>query len=292
MAVDLHIHSEASDGSQSAEAIVREAAEKGLRAISITDHDSIRRVMDALLAGKKHGIEVVPGVEIGVKDEEERDLREVHILGYFFEWRADFVETLLRLEGAKIEWLKAQVERLKGYGTIDMESVLRDHGDRLMIRRPHLWETFGALNPSFPREEFYALTNAGGPCHVSKTFELTLEDAVALIRRAGGSPVLAHPGDYYADLGKADDLVALAERAGIAGIEVYYPYTRGRTERTAAECEAIIRHFEELAEKRGLLKTGGSDAHGRYKEIEIGEIEVPDACLEALKAYKKKDAGP
>jgi len=279
MSIDLHIHSEASDGTQTALEIAREAKAKGLRAVSITDHDSIRRVQDLLIAGRRLDLEVIPGVEITIKDEPERNLREIHLLGYGLDLTESFTDTMLRLEYAKIDWLRDQVEALKSLGRIGMEEVLADHATRAVIRRPHLWKTFHRLNLNLPKGMFFKETNAGGTCYVRKPFELSLKDAIEAVKQANGIPVLAHPCDYFESMNETKDLLGTALDAGIMGIEVEYPYPKGRFRRSQEESKNLIGFIDGFAGKHKLIKTGGSDCHGANKDIAIGEIEVPEEYL-------------
>lgn len=297
--IDLHLHSTASDGSCTAGELVVKAKELGLAAIAITDHDSIGSVGEGLDAGERHGVEVVSGVEIGIAHDPERGLVEIDILGYFVDPDHDELgAALVRLQEAKNDKLNRQLAVLADHGlAIEAAEVLREAaGDT--VRRPHIWKVLTRHYPDFGAEDFFDRTSFGGEWHVTKAFSLTLEECVALIERAGGVPVLAHPGAYNTTFGKTGELVDPAvdaavdvcAGAGVKGLEVYYPYSKGRPFHDGrpliddGELARLIGHYEELALEHGLLMTGGTDYHGTSKpQIEIGEVEVPYRLLNALR---------
>lgn len=297
--IDLHLHSTASDGSLTAEELVLRAKSRGLSAIAITDHDSIGSVRAGIAAGKEHGVEVVPGVEIGIAHDPDRGLVEIDILGYFVDPDdAELAESMQRLQDAKNGKLAKQIAVLAENGLlIDEGEVLKEAaGDT--VRRPHIWKVLHRHHPEFESREFFDRTSFGGEWHVTKDFSLSLEDCVTLIDRVGGVAVLAHPGCYNATFGRGGDLidpgvdavVRVCVGAGVRGIEVYYPYDKGRPYHNGGSlistCElgALISHYAALADFHGILRTGGTDFHGASKpDIEVGEIEVPYRLLRALK---------
>jgi hypothetical protein len=297
--IDLHVHTTASDGSLTPRQVVARAAALGLAAIAITDHDSVGGVAEAMAAGQKHGLEVVPGVEIGIDHEPERGLVEVDILGYFIDpGDAQLFDVLTKLQDAKNGKLAGQVAVLAENGyPIDVDEVEREAGGDT-VRRPHIWKVLHRHHPGLEAQEFFDRTSFGGEWHVSKAFGVGLEGCVALITRAGGVPVLAHPCCYSKAFDKGgslidpavDAIVVECARAGVRGVEVYYPYDKsrsqgdGRPRMSAEELLAVHAHYAALALKHGLLVTGGTDFHGASKpEIEIGDVQVPYGVLTALR---------
>jgi predicted metal-dependent phosphoesterase TrpH len=297
--IDLHLHSTASDGSLTAEELVLRAKSLGLSAIAITDHDSVGSVQEAIEAGERHGVEVVPGVEIGIAHDPDRGLIEIDILGYFVDPNdGELVESMRRLQDAKNAKLTGQIAVLAQHGLpIEEAEVLAEAaGDT--VRRPHIWKVLHRHHPEFRSQEFFDRTSFGGDWHVSKDYSLALEDCVALIDRVGGIAVLAHPGCYNAVFAKTGELidpgvdavVRVCVEAGVRGIEVQYPYHKGRPyrngETTISMCElgALISHYAALARSHRIVETGGTDFHGASKpDIEVGEVEVPYRLLRLLR---------
>jgi len=300
--VDLHLHTVASDGSETATTLVERAQELGLAAIAITDHDSIGSVREALEAGERHGVEVIPGVEIGIAHDPGRHLVEIDILGYFVDPDFDELENVLqRLQDAKNGKLDKQVAVLTENGlSIDAAEVLEvAAGDT--VRRPHIWKVLHKHHPDFPSKEFFDRTSYGGDWHVSKDFSLTLEESVSLIERAGGVPVLAHPGAYNTTFAKGgamvdpvvDEIIATCAGAGVRGLEVFYTYDKNRPFHngepliTKDQLAELVQHYASLAERHGMLKTGGTDFHGVTKpQISVGEVDATYALVEGLKAAR------
>lgn len=300
--VDLHLHTVASDGSETAETLVLRAKSLGLAAIAITDHDSIGSVRDALAAGEKHGVEVIPGVEIGIAHDPERHLIEIDILGYFIDPDYEELERALeRLQQAKNGKLAKQVAVLAANGLpIEVDEVVAEAGGDT-VRRPHIWKVLHRHHPDFPPQEFFDRTSFGGEWHVKKDYSLTLEECVDLVERAGGVPVLAHPGAYNTTFAKGgalldpvvDSIVEVCAGAGVKGLEVFYTYDKNRPYHNGGpliskdQLGELIEHFAGLARRLGLLMTGGTDFHGVTKpQIEVGEVDATYALVEALKAAR------
>jgi len=301
--VDLHLHTIASDGSETAETLVLKAKSLGLAAIAITDHDSIGSVREALEAGERHGVEVIPGVEIGIAHDPERHLIEIDILGYFIDPDYDELGGVLdRLQDSKNGKLAKQIAVLAENGLPIEAAEVLDEAAGDTVRRPHIWKVLHRHHPDFHAQEFFDRTSYGGDWHVSKEFSLRLEESVELIERAGGVPVLAHPGAYnttFAGGGAmidpvVDEIVATCAGAGIKGLEVYYsydknrPFHNGKALITKDELAELVGHYAGLAEKHGMLRTGGTDFHGVTKpQIQVGEVDVRYSLVKALKAARR-----
>ncbi len=302
-AIDLHLHTTASDGTLSPGELVGRAVERGLTAIAITDHDTIGGVREALAAGADAGIEVIPGVEIGIAHDPARHLVEVDILGYFIDpEHPELVEALDLLQKAKNDKLFKQLAVLaqNGYEIESGEVLAHAAGDT--VRRPHIWKTLRAHYPDLRAEVFFDNTSFGGDWHVSRDFSLTLEATVDLIERAGGVSSIAHPGAYNAVFTKHTELidpdvdVAIGHclDAGVCGIEVYYTYDKNRPFHdktgpliTPEERDELIAHYAAIARERGVLATGGTDFHGSNKpQIEVGELDIPVELLASLRAAR------
>ena len=266
--VDLHTHTTASDGTLPPEALVREAVRQGVRVLAVTDHDSTEGLPAALAEARRHPpLEIVPGLEINC----DVPGAEVHVLGYCVDWEAAWFQAFLREQRAERRARVVRIaERLAELGMpIDADEVFalvqegaagRPHVARVMVARGYVKSV---------REAFDRYLHAGGPAHVPRR-RLTPAEAVGVIRRARGVPVLAHPG-----LADQDELVPGLVAAGLEGIECYYP------EHSAARTA----HYVDLCREHGLVATGGSDFHGPRtgRTNPPGSPAVPLAVWEALK---------
>src|SRR6266436_6916595 len=267
-AVDLHAHTTASDGSFTPRELVQEAARRGLRVLAVTDHDSTSGLAEALDEAARHPpLEIVPGIEINCDVEGA----EIHILGYYVNYEATWFQDFCR---AQREERRARVHRmaarLRELGMpIDPDEVLalvregsagRPHVAQAMMKRGYVKSV---------REAFDKYLAAGKPGHVPRQ-KLTPEDAVRLIRKAGGVPVFAHPG-----LSDRDGLIPGLIGAGMMGIECYY------TEHSAAQRASYV----QICHDHDLVATGGSDFHGpKVRAATLGSPAVPMSTVDALRA--------
>ncbi len=302
--IDLHLHSTASDGTLTPTELVARARSLGLAAIAITDHDTVGGVREGLEAGREFGIEVVPGVEIGISHDPSRCLVEIDILGYFIDpEHPDLIEALTLLQKAKNDKLFKQLAVLaqNGYEIESADVLAVADGDT--VRRPHIWRILRERYPELRAEVFFERTSFGGDWHVTRDFSLTLEATVDLIERAGGISSVAHPGAYNETFTKkrelidpgVDEAIRHCLDAGVRGIEVHYTYDKNRPFHdktgsliTPAEREALIAHYAGIARSRGVLMTGGTDFHGSNKpQIEVGELDIPVTLLDDLRAARR-----
>lgn len=266
MAVDLHIHSTASDGSLAPEEIVRQALELGLYAIAITDHDTVEGVGPAMEAAEGTGLHLLPAVEISVDFQET----EIHILGYFIDLEYEpLLMAMEKVRSGRVERAALMVEKLRALGIeITMDDVLAQAGDG-SVGRPHVARALHELGVvATAQQAFDKYLGRGKPAYVPR-YKLSPEDAVRMIVDAGGMPVFAHPG-----LSRRDDMIDALIPAGLMGIEAYH------TEHD----ERQTRKYINMANRRGLYVTGGSDSHGPKGPVpvEIGSVYVPDSCAERL----------
>lgn len=292
--VDLHVHSTASDGTVDPRDIVAIAESRGLAAVSLTDHDTVNGVKAFVEAAAGSAVEAVPGTEIGVANDRERGLIEVHILGYFI----DIDEPRLRdafdrLERAKLGWLEHQVEKLRDGLEVDLtaDEVRVANPGIDVIRRPHVWRALEAkVAGRLEKERFYRRSDFGGDLHAEKDFEITFEESIELIHGAGGVAVLAHPG--YSRALPPEELIAFCREGGVEGVEVHYPYFYEENLGVGDEDRALIAMAGSCAERLGMIATGGSDFHGEpVKRVRMGEIPVSGDCLEELRRLHEKRIG-
>ncbi len=274
MAVDLHIHTTASDGLETPEEVVARAAGQGLKAIAITDHDTVAGVDEAIRAGSRFGIEVIPGIEINTNYKNS----EVHILGYLLDYKSDILlEQLGHIGKQREERIGKIVDRLNDLGVnIKMEEVLLTAGDSI-VGRPHIARTLVAKGVVSSTDRVFDEYIGEGKIAFVPRYGLTPIEAIGLIKRVGGVPVLAHPGLMNHD-GLIEELVV----AGLQGLEVYH------SDHTPEQSV----HYRRLAVDHGLVITGGSDYHGaELKHRPMGSATVDYGSVKRLKelsAYYEK----
>ena len=304
--VDLHMHTTASDGSETPRQLFTMAREKGLCAIGFCDHDSLGSIREGLALADEFGIEFAPGCEIGIAHDPARGLVETDLVAYFYDpEHTELNEVLGQLRWAKNRKLDAQLDVLvdAGYQVPKDEVLAEAKGET--IRRPHIFAVLKKYYPEMTPNSFYPQTDFGGPWYISKEFNLSLEDCVAVVERAGGICVLSSPGSYntlYKRDGElidpaVDEMTKLCAAAGVRGLETIYTYHCNKpyflsTEDTldAAALDQLLIHFEQLADQLGLVKTGGSDYHGSSKpQIALGELPVPYRYFTDLKRACGRD---
>ncbi len=263
---DLHVHTTASDGIASPAEAVRLALGQGLAALGIADHDTTAGVAGALLAARGTGLEIIPGVEINT----DHGTGEVHLLGYLYRWPDSRLEIqLTRLRESRLARMETMVERLQVLGLpVTRERVLALAG-AAAVGRPHVARALvegGWVRDE--REAFDRYLARGRPGYVERA-RFSPTQAAALIREAGGVPVLAHPGEH----GKA--LIEELLPADLQGIEVYHPDHRPE----------VVIDLLRLAAEYDLVVTGGSDFHapGAACGAAIGQVTVPVEVVEALR---------
>lgn len=272
---DLHVHTAFSDGSFSPEEVVRRAIENGLSAIAITDHEEISGIEPALRAAENDSLEIIAGVELST----EVKGSELHILGFYIDWnKSDFLQRLEYVRSLRIRRMRRMVEKLAGKGIdVDIEKVFRLSGPG-SVGRLHLAQVLHQEGKvSSPDAAFRKYIGEGRPCYVKRA-RPGFEEAINLIVKIGGIPVLAHPR-----VPGIDEIIPSLVKKGLRGIEVYHP----------GHSEADILRYLRIARKYHLLVTGGSDCHGTYKgDILLGSVKVPYRLVEELKSKHKEYQRP
>lgn len=266
MAVDLHIHTTASDGLETPGEVVARAVDKGLRAIAITDHDTVAGVSEGISAGSKLGMEVIPGIEINTNYRGN----EVHILGYFLDCESPaLLEQLGRIRKQRVERIGKIVGELNDLGfNIQMKEVLLTAGDSV-VGRPHIARTLVKKGMVSSTDKVFDKYIGEGKVAFVPRYGLTPIEAIGLIKKAGGVPVLAHPG-----LMNCDGLIGKLVAAGLQGLEVYH------SDHTAEQSS----HYRRIADNYGLVITGGSDYHGaELKHRRIGTAVTDYESVKRLK---------
>jgi len=269
---DLHIHSNASDGRYSPAEIVRMAVSAGLTVIALTDHDTIDGLIPALAAAREFpGLMVIPAVELST----DTFVGEVHVLGYFIDYcDPEFKASLKRMRNSRANRADKMVAKLNELGCkIELERIKEIAGNGA-LGRAHVAQALlekGYIT-SF-KEAFTKYIGHDCPAYVGRE-KLTPAEAVQLVLRANGLPVLAHPFTSVNPEAVAKELKAV----GLVGMEVYY----------AGYLPAEISTLLNLAQKYDLIPTGGTDYHGidAASDITIGETNVPIHYVEKLIALE------
>ncbi len=280
MAVDLHLHSNCSDGSDDPAELVALAVEAGLTAMALTDHDNLNGIAAARSAALTAGIRFIPGAELSVN----WSTGPMHLLVYFLEpGPGPFEDSLTALQGSREERNRAMATRLTDLG-LDVSydeaaeeaggtGIGRPHFAAMLVRKGHVTDI---------KEAFDRFLATGRPGYVPRR-RLEAIEAVQLARAAAAVPVIAHPhtigvsrDDYSNAFG---DLVD----AGLGGIEAYY-----------AQYEPPIReHLADVCRQLGIVPTGGSDYHGSYKPgLSVGsgrgDLVVPDETVDLLEEERAR----
>ena len=294
MRIDLHVHSSASDGTDPPAEVARRAAAAGLNVCALTDHDTMAGVA-AAVAALPPGLTLVPGLELscsiasypgggfppgppsprgGFPPGPPSDGRSVHLLGYLCDPgdQALAAETEL-IRDDRVHRARAMVARLAELGApVTWEQVTAIAGDAV-VGRPHVARALAEAGVvAAPADAFTAEWIAdGGRAHVGR-YAPEVVRGIALVRAAGGVPVLAHPRSPGYEIG--DEVVAGLAAAGLAGLEVFHP-DHDLPERT---------RLTQLANSLDLVMTGGSDDHGAFNDSGLGSETTPPEQYERLLA--------
>jgi predicted metal-dependent phosphoesterase TrpH len=274
--VDLHTHTTASDGSLTPTQLISHGARLALKVIAITDHDSTAGVLEAQTAGQHYGVEVIAGVEINT----DVPQAEVHILGYFIDPHdPELNAQLSRIREGRVGRARKMAEALTEMGApIRFERILEIAGEG-SVGRPHVAQALvEAGHARGYKDAFERFIGRDSPAYVAR-MKFTPLEACALIRRAGGLPVLAHPVffDRYGAIRSALDLDEMLPQmitAGLVGLEAYY-----------RSYDAVTNEYLlGIARRYHLLVTGGTDFHGpREGQPDLGGIYVPMKVVRRLR---------
>src|SRR5262245_55170908 len=282
--IDLHTHTTASDGVLSPTQLVQRAVDRGVTILGVTDHDTTEGLAEAQAAGQAAGLEIIPGVEFSVRHERLKHFIGIHLLGYFIDYQApNLVEVMAKVKQGRIEQKIRQIELLQSFGfDIPVEAVFERVAG--VPGRPHIAAVLMERHPgrfASPQDVFDEYLGSSAKAHVGRQFSLTVGEATAVIKEAGGLPVIAHPGVYSRDI---DPLLALhnAKNEGVEGVEVFYPYDKKSL--AAGGTNRWIEQVRAFSRKSGLLQTGGTDFHGRSHEIiDLGDMGLTPSQFAKLK---------
>lgn len=267
MVADLHLHTFFSDGTYSPEELASYAQRQELAVIALTDHDTVEGCPRTANACRAAGIEFIPGAELTA----DQNGREVHILGYCFDTQnEEILKAMSQFQVVRQERIREMVSRLNELNApLDTQEVFALANCRAP-GRPHVARAL--VNAGHCRsvdEAFERFLKKNRPAWVPK-FKISASAAIELVHQAGGAAVLAHPA-----LNNVDDMIPGMAEAGLDGLECYH----------TKHSNSTVTFYLQMAERLGLLITGGSDCHGMSKgQPLIGSIRLPYARVEALRA--------
>ncbi|MCF7818337.1 MAG: PHP domain-containing protein [Kiritimatiellales bacterium] len=274
--IDLHVHSVYSDGTNTPAELVAMAEEGGLRALALTDHDTVGGISRLLCAAEGAVVEAVPGIELSA----ECERGTMHILGYFIDHTCEILLKKIDTVQAGREERNVEIlKRLNKLGYVLLWSDVEKHAGRDVVGRPHFAEAL--LERGYVKSKkaaFDLLLAKGRPGYVER-YRYTAHECIDLIHQAGGVSVLAHPSTLYMPDAQLRALVGELKEHGLGGIETYY----------AAHPQDIVAKFSKWAQAFDLICTGGTDFHGaNTPDLRLGtgfgQLEVPDEALDQLKA--------
>jgi predicted metal-dependent phosphoesterase TrpH len=270
MRADLHVHSNASDGTDPPAEVMRRAARAGLDAVALTDHDTVAGYAEARRA-RSGSLLFIPGLELSCR----LGHRSLHLLAYLFDPdHAELAAELGRIRDDRVLRARAMVSRLAGLGVdISWDQVAAIAG-QAVVGRPHIARAMTASGAvAEPREAFTRdWIGDGGRAYVDR-YALAPVHAIRLVLDAGGAAVLAHPRASR-DAVVSDEEIARLAAAGLAGVEVFHP------DQPDSERAALLALSHDL----GLLASGGSDDHGSLSGYRIGAETAAAGVCEALLA--------
>lgn len=273
--IDLHVHSNCSDGSFTPKELVDYAVQKGLKAMALTDHDTIDGIEETMEYAKDKPIEIIPGIEYST----EYNGRDVHIVGLFIDYTSPvFLDYLERFQQSRTDRNHKLCANLQSAGIVITYEALLDAFPNAVITRAHYAKFL--LDKGYVKsrnEAFDKYLGDNTPYFVHRE-KITPEEVIEVTRRAGGIPVLAHPTLYGLGNEQLDLLIKRLKAAGLMGIETFY----------STYSPAEERKIKELAKKHRLLQSGGSDFHGENKPgldlaTGYGKLYVHEEVLEKMK---------
>ncbi len=274
--IDLHVHSNYSDGSNSPAELLALAEQSGLTAMALTDHDTVGGIAPLLEAAKTSTVEAVPGIELSA----ECERGTMHILGYFIDYTcAALLEKIETVRVGREERNMEILKKLNKLGYVLMWSDVEKHAGKDVVGRPHFAEALVERGHVKSRKAAFDLLLAKGRPAYAERYRYTAAECIDLIRQAGGISVLAHPATIYMPEDQLKGLVKGLAARGLGGIEAYY----------AEHHPENIERFSGWAKELGLVCTGGTDFHGaNTPDLKLGtgfgQLRVPDEALAQLKA--------
>lgn len=269
MKIDLHVHSLESDGILSVQEIIDIAYQANVRIMALTDHESTNGIETAQKLARRKGIKIIPGIEFS----SDYHGQEIHLLGYFTDINNNRLQdrlAMLRKQRTRIA--QKMVKKLQANGFyIDWEDVEIENRSNIAIGKGHIMRTLYHKNGKHKELTWPMIADMfqpGGKAYIP-FLENPFTEAVDLIHQNGGVPVLAHPG-----LIRQQKLIDEILSQRNIGLEVYYGYWENQ--------KKLIDHYFHIAKDKKVLMTGGSDFHGPFSKVGIGQIDVPIECVHRI----------
>jgi len=272
--IDLHTHSNVSDGTGAPADVIREASAAGLDVVALTDHDSISGWGEASSAAADAGVGLVPGIEVSCRHHGI----SIHLLGYWpHPESVAFADMIAATRDARVDRAREIVTRVAADYPITWEDVLAHATASDTVGRPHIADALVARGHFATRDDAFAEVLAGNSRYYVPHYAPDVLEAIATLRACGGVPVFAHPGADARGRVVPDAVIVEMADAGLAGLEVdHRDHSPEQRERLAA-----------LADRLGLVRTGASDYHGTGKLNRLGEnLTTPEAFAE-LEAQRR-----
>jgi 3',5'-nucleoside bisphosphate phosphatase len=273
MFADLHLHTKFSDGTYTPEELTGHGKRLGFRALALSDHDTVEGCERMAAACEENGIEFIPAAELTA----EYDGHELHLLAYYIDTaNVKLLVELARFQEVRQNRIREMVARINKLNVPLREESVFEIANCRAPGRPHVARALVKHGFCYNLDEaFDRFLKKGKPAWVPK-FKMSAVEAVDLVHQAGGVAVMAHPG-----LNRCDNLIPALAECGLDGLECYH------TKHAAAEAE----HYLRIAERKGLLVTGGSDCHGLSKgKPLIGGVKLPYWRVEELKKRAAENA--
>lgn len=276
--IDLHTHSVYSDGTNLPAELVAMAEKRGLAALALTDHDTVGGIPELLSAANNSPVEAVAGIELSA----ECESGTMHILGYFIDHAsAGLLEKLEMVREGREQRNAGILKKLNKLGYVLLWSDVEKYAGKDVVGRPHFAAALVERGHVKSKKAAFDLLLAKGRKGYVDRYRYTAKECIELIRKAGGIPVLAHPATIYLPDDPLFALVREMKDSGLGGIETYY----------AENHPENMRKFSGWAQELGLIRTGGTDFHGKNSpDLKLGtgfgQLHVPDEVLEELKAVR------
>jgi len=279
--IDLHMHTTASDGELSVKELIDMAIKTNLETIAITDHDTIDNIQESIDYAKGKNVEIVPGIEIRTNDP-KYNYDNIDVIGLFVDHKnRELIEFTKKIKKERITQKKKMIEKLQKLGfDISFEEVAKTV--KGSFGRPHIARVLLKKYPklSSVQEVFDKYLSIGKPAYAQRELNIKIEECINIIKKAGGIPILAHPGIYNVEY--SIELINYFLSLGGLGIEVYYPYDK-ICSISLDESRRKVDFYKKLADEKGIVISGGSDYHNEGRGSSLGKIEIPNLIVDRLK---------